>query len=212
MSTPDDPFRRPSDDDTGTKDISAPPHGQSSWGAPQGQPPQAYGSPPGYGSPQGPPPQGWLPQGSLPQGYGQPGYGQPGYGQPGYGQPGYGQPGYGQPGYGQPPGHVMPGYGGVAGYGSPYGQETCGRAIAVLVCAIASFVVPLIPAIVALALAGGARREIAAAGGRLTGDGLVQAGRIIAWINVGLSLLVLLLLVIGIIAGVSSDSSTAGTV
>ena len=114
--------------------------------------------------------------------------GQPGYGQPGYGQPGYGQPGYGQPGYGQ-------------------AQETASRAIVVLVCAIASFVVvPFIPAVVALALAGGAQQQIAQSGGRLTGDGLVRAGRILAWINVGLTALV----VVGII-GLIAFALPSGT-
>ena len=113
---------------------------------------------------------------------------QAGYGQPGYGQPGYGQSGYGQPGYGR-------------------AQETASRAIVVLVCAIASFVVvPFIPAVVALALAGGAQQQIAQSGGRLTGDGLVRAGRILAWINVGLTALV----VVGII-GLIAFALPSGT-
>ena len=113
---------------------------------------------------------------------------QSGYGQPGYGQPGYGQSGYGQPGYGR-------------------AQETASRAIVVLVCAIASFVVvPFIPAVVALALAGGAQQQIAQSGGRLTGDGLVRAGRILAWINVGLTALV----VVGII-GLIAFALPSGT-
>ena len=108
--------------------------------------------------------------------------------QSGYGQPGYGQPGYGQPGYGR-------------------AQETASRAIVVLVCAIASFVVvPFIPAVVALALAGGAQQQIAQSGGRLTGDGLVRAGRILAWINVGLTALV----VVGII-GLIAFALPSGT-
>ena len=108
--------------------------------------------------------------------------------QPGYAQAGYGQPGYGQPGYGR-------------------AQETASRAIVVLVCAIASFVVvPFIPAVVALALAGGAQQQIAQSGGRLTGDGLVRAGRILAWINVGLTALV----VVGII-GLIAFALPSGT-
>ena len=108
--------------------------------------------------------------------------------QSGYGQPGYGQAGYGQAGYGQ-------------------AQETASRAIVVLVCAIASFVVvPFIPAVVALALAGGAQQQIAQSGGRLTGDALVRAGRIVAWINVGLTALV----VVGII-GLIAFALPSGT-
>ena len=103
-------------------------------------------------------------------------------------QAGYGQPGYGQSGYGQ-------------------SQETASRAIVVLVCAIASFVVvPFIPAVVALALAGGAQQQIAQSGGRLTGDGLVRAGRIVAWINVGLTAL----FVVGII-GLIAFALPSGT-
>ena len=108
--------------------------------------------------------------------------------QAGYGQAGYGQAGYGQAGYGQ-------------------AQETASRAIVVLVCAIASFVVvPFIPAVVALALAGGAQQQIAQSGGRLTGDGLVRAGRIVAWINVGLTAL----FVVGII-GLIAFALPSGT-
>ena len=108
--------------------------------------------------------------------------------QAGYGQAGYGQAGYGQAGYGQ-------------------AQETASRAIVVLVCAIASFVVvPFIPAVVALALAGGAQQQIALSGGRLTGEGLVRAGRIVAWINVGLTALV----VVGII-GLIAFALPSGT-
>jgi len=108
--------------------------------------------------------------------------------QAGYGQAGYGQAGYGQAGYGQ-------------------AQETASRAIVVLVCAIASFVVvPFIPAVVALALAGGAQQQIAQSGGRLTGEGLVRAGRIVAWINVGLTALV----VVGII-GLIAFALPSGT-
>ena len=136
-------------------------------------------SPPAYQPPAYPQSQGNGPQA---------GYGQAGYGQAGYGQAGYGQSGYGQAGYGQ-------------------AQETASRAIAVLVCAIASFVVvPFIPAVVALALAGGAQQQIAQSGGRLTGEGLVRAGRIVAWINVGLTALV----VVGII-GLIAFALPSGT-
>ena len=141
-------------------------------------------SPPAYQPPAYPQSQGNGPQ----AGYGQAGYGQSGYGQSGYGQSGYGQAGYGQAGYGQ-------------------AQETASRAIVVLVCAIASFVVvPFIPAVVALALAGGAQQQIALSGGRLTGEGLVRAGRIVAWINVGLTALV----VVGII-GLIAFALPSGT-
>lgn len=138
--------------------------GSASVGPPPGSPPApGSGQPPGYGPPPGDQPP-------------------PGYGPPtGYQQT---QQNYGPQGYG--PQGLQPG---PQGYG-PGGQETAGRAIVVLVCAIASFVIfPFIPAVVALALAGGAKDEIARSGGRLTGDGLVRAGQIVAWINIGLSVL-----------------------
>ena len=45
----------------------------------------------------------------------------------------------------------------------------------------------VIASIVALALAPGAKREIAASGGALTGGGFIQAGVICSWISVALT-------------------------
>jgi hypothetical protein len=128
--------------------------------------------------PYGPPPE-----------YGQPGYGrQPGYGPP----PGYGQPGYGQPGYGQPAGYGYPGY-------APPSTE--GNAIAALILAISSFVVcPLVTAVIALVLAGSAKRNILASGGAKEGLGMVIAARIIAWANIVLVTLGIIVVVIGVVA------------
>ena len=106
--------------------------------------------------------------------------------------PGWGDgppPGYGQqppPGWsGPPPGYPPYGY---------YAPQTEGKAIGALVAAIIAFVFcPLIPAIVALVLAGQAEQSIRASGGRLTGDGLVTAARWISWIHLGLCALGLLL-------------------
>jgi hypothetical protein len=70
------------------------------------------------------------------------------------------------------------------------------------VCGIASLLVPclgLVPAIVALVRAGGARREIIASGGRLTGLGMVTAGRITAWIGVALTIVAIALIVLGLV-------------
>ena len=50
----------------------------------------------------------------------------------------------------------------------------------------------LIASIVALALAPGAKREIAASGGALTGGGFIRAGVICAWISVALTVVSLL--------------------
>ena len=74
-----------------------------------------------------------------------------------------------------------------------------------LVLAILSFVVcPVLPAIVALVLASSADQEIRASGGRISGQGLSKAAKIISWINLGLSVLG----VIGIfaLAGLASTS------
>lgn len=105
------------------------------------------------------------------------------------------------PGYGQ-----QPGYGQGPGYGqAPYSRPTSGKATTVLVLGIASLVLMLfcaigfIPAIIALVMAGGAEREIAESGGALDGAGQIKAGRIMAWMTLGLSALGLLL-VIGLFA------------
>ena len=164
-------------------------------------PPDPFAPPPSDstgGSPAEPPVQ---------PGYGQPGYEEPGYGQPGYGEAAAGQPLYGQSGYGQQPGYGQPGYG-QAAYGQPaYGQPAYGegaagpsrtdtKAIVALVFAIASFAVfPVVPAIIALLVAGAARRDIDGSGGALTGSGLVTAAKVVSWINLGLFLFVLVLLV-----------------
>ena len=136
------------------------------------------------------------PQGGTPPPYAPP---------PTYPAPqGYAPQGYGAPGYGPPP---VP--------GAPYpgwqpAPQTDGKAIAVLVLAICSFVVfPVIPAIVALAMAPGARRDIEASGGRLTGESLIKAGRIVAWINLVLILGTILafLLIFGFLGAVMTAST-----
>jgi TctA family transporter len=77
------------------------------------------------------------------------------------------------------------------------------------VTAIASFVVcPLIPAVVALVLASSATRNIRASGGMKTGEGLVQASRWVAWINIALSVLFVVLIVIVAAAGGFDDENT----
>jgi hypothetical protein len=153
-------------------------------GAPR---PSAPYTPPNYSPPEYPPPS--------------PGYGAPP--PPGY-SGGYGG-GYGAPGYG--------GYGGYPnGYGYPGGvaPRTDGTAIAALVLAIVSFVLcPLIPAVVALALIPGSRRTIKASGGTLSGDSILTAAKWIAWINVVLAGLFVILIFIGVIADLTSPSTNS---
>jgi hypothetical protein len=92
------------------------------------------------------------------------------------------------------------------GAAAPYAPaKTEGTAIAALILSIASWVVcPLIAAIVALGLAHAAGNKIDASGGRLTGNGLVTAAKIVAWIH----LVLLTLAMVGIaIALVAVDNS-----
>ena len=170
--------------------------------------PQDPFAPPPEDRPQGSPPPGGPPP---PPGYGgpPPGYAAP---PPGYTAP---PPGYPPPGYGPPPGYPQPpAYGGQPGWGQPqWGPvpQTSTRAVVALILAIGSFVVcPLVPAVIALVLAAQARDEIAASGGRIGGEGLVTASRVVAWINIGLCLLavavIALVIGIGVTGAEMSDS------
>ncbi len=115
-------------------------------------------------------------------------------------QPPYG---YGPPpawGYGPPP---------PAGYGPPQTQ-TEGLAIVVLVLSIASFFafgVGVVMAIVALCLCPSARRKIEGSNGALTGEGFVTAAKAISWVNIALTILmVVAFAVIFILAGAFDDT------
>ena len=69
------------------------------------------------------------------------------------------------------------------------GPPTSTNAIVGLVLAIVSWVIcPIIAAIVALVLAHSSDKEIKASGGTIGGAGLNTATRIIAWINIGFSI------------------------
>ena len=103
-----------------------------------------------------------------------------------------------QPYYGpSEPAFPEAGHAGQPPYGShakPWGP-TSGKATAVLVLGIAALVLfcclgaGVIPAIVALVLAPGAKREIVASGGALTGLGQVKAGQIMSVIALVLTVL-----------------------
>ena len=133
---------------------------------------------------------------------------QPGAGQqPGVGddQPQYGGQ-YGQPQYGQQYGAPPHGYGAPQVWHGPTSTET--KAIVALVCAIAAWVVlPLLPAIAALMIGKTARTEIASSGGRLTGDGLVTAAKVIAWSNIVVTVLAVVFVVLGIVLFAASGSA-----
>jgi hypothetical protein len=167
----------------------------------------------GYGRQEPGPPQ-------QPADYGQSPHGQSPYGQQPYGQSPYGQ----QPPYPPPP---PPPYGqSPASYGYPaptgaygpqpyYGPTTSGKATTVLVLGILSLVlafacIGFILAIVALVLAPGAAREIAESGGRLTGAGQLKAGKITSWITLGLTVLVVVVAVAGVLVAVSNSDTSGG--
>ena len=85
----------------------------------------------------------------------------------------------------------------MAAYGYQ-AAETESLAVVALVLAIGSWVVcPIIPAVVALVLAGKADEYIRASGGRKQGEGMSKAARVVAWVNIGFTTL---LIVCGIIA------------
>jgi Domain of unknown function (DUF4190) len=77
-----------------------------------------------------------------------------------------------------------------------YTRETDGEAIAALVLGVLSFVVlPFVAGVLAVVFGGRARRRIHASGGTLAGEGLATGGWILGWINVAMSLFVVLLIV-----------------
>ena len=82
------------------------------------------------------------------------------------------------------------------GFTSP---STEGNAMAALIVAIGSFVVcPGIAAIIALVLAGSAKRSILRSDGAREGLGIVVAAQIIAWANIAVLTLVAVAAVIGL--------------
>ncbi|HET8970195.1 MAG TPA: hypothetical protein VFN19_03975 [Candidatus Nanopelagicales bacterium] len=74
----------------------------------------------------------------------------------------------------------------------------------VMLCA---YGIGLVCAIVALALAPGAKREIAASNGWKTGEGMVKAGVICSWIAVALFLVLAVIIIIGLVVGSMSSPS-----
>lgn len=139
-------------------------------------------------------PGGYQPPGGQP---GQPGQPSGGQGQYGANQPG-GQPGYGDNyganpgGYPQPSGYPQPG----GGYPSPYVQQDAPSATLALVFGILGFFC-IIPAILAIVWGNRTKQEIAASGGQLGGAGKGQAGVILGWISIGLTVVYLVVVLAG---------------
>lgn len=117
---------------------------------------------------------------------------------PGYGYP---PPGYPPQGYAYPPPGYVP------------AVTTSTSAIVGLVLAIASWVVcPIVLAVVALVLAKKSGDEIAASGGRVGGEGLNTATKILSWINIGLYAAVVVILgaifLIALVLGAASGTTS----
>jgi len=117
------------------------------------------------------------------------------------------------------PGSATPGYP-AAGWPAPAGPggyppppPTSSSAIVALVLAISAWVVcPVIPAVVALVFASRATREIRGSGGALRGSELTLAAKLVAWINIGFFLLVLLILgSIGVVVFLASMAGVSQT-
>lgn len=71
-------------------------------------------------------------------------------------------------------------------------QQTAGKATAALVLAIVGwFILPIIGPIIALALASGAKKAIAASNGALGGRGLAVAAQVVAWVSLAVWVLIL---------------------
>jgi len=116
------------------------------------------------------------------------------------------------PGYGYPPAYPPQGY----AYPPPGyvpAVTTSTSAVVGLVLAIASWLVcPIVLAIVALVLAKKSGDEIAASGGRVGGEGLNTATKVVAWINIGLYAAIVVILgaifLIALVLGAASSTTS----
>lgn len=101
------------------------------------------------------------------------------------------------------------------------GPRTSGKATTVLVLGISSLVllcavfaflpVSVVPAIVALVLASGAKREINQSDGALTGLGAIKAGVICSWVAIGISFAWFALVIALIALGTATESTIEST-
>jgi hypothetical protein len=123
----------------------------------------------------------------------------------GYGYPP--APGYPAQSYGYPP---APGYP-AQGYVSAVATST--SAIVGLVLAVASWILcPIVLAIVALVLAKKSGDEIAASQGRVGGEGLNTATKVVAWVNIGLYAAIVVIIgaifLVALVLGAASGSTS----
>lgn len=92
------------------------------------------------------------------------------------------------------------------------GPTTSTNAVIGLILAIVSWVIcPIIAAIVALVLARSSDKEIKASQGRVDGAGLNTATRIIAWLNIGVSIVAGLVVIVLTVLGVIFAANVAPT-
>ena len=114
---------------------------------------------------------------------------------------------YTGPPQGYPPSGYPPvGYQAV-GY-PPAARQTESKALVALILAISSWIIcPFITAIAALVLAGQSNRAIDASGGQLEGRSMNTATKVIAWINIVLSVLALIGVLIALVFFATTDST-----
>ncbi|MFC5178891.1 DUF4190 domain-containing protein [Nocardioides taihuensis] len=115
---------------------------------------------------------------------------------------------YGQPHGDLPAGYVPPAYGSGPGVGAP---QNHGSATTALVLGLLSFLCCGLLGIPAYIIGRRADREIAASGGRLTGEGLAKAGWILGLISIVLMILSALLVVVLLVTGSFTASFDGNT-
>jgi len=69
----------------------------------------------------------------------------------------------------------------------------------------------VIPSIVALALAPGAKREIRDSGGRLGGESFIKAGVICSWVAIGVTIVGIVIVVLIVVLGTVTSSNFDST-
>jgi len=87
----------------------------------------------------------------------------------------------------------------------PVGVQTSTMAIVSLIAGIVSwFMVPVLGAIVAVITGNMAKKEIRASGGLLTGDGMATAGLVLGWIQLGLTVIGICVVLVFLALGISA--------
>ena len=125
-----------------------------------------------------------------------------------------------KPGGWQQPGRQQPAQQSAGGWQQqPDGQwvqvgvpQASGKSTAALVLGILGLVLcPFICSILALVFGYQGRREIDASGGRMSGRGNATAGIVLGWIGVAFLVLLVVLIVIGLLAGDSGSTNSSPT-